>query len=73
MVLNVNNINYFEKSDGWDIVKFYFKYYGLVRHQIDSFDHFIQNSIQEIIDDMPPIIMIKNVNSTQFQKKIIKK
>jgi DNA-directed RNA polymerase II subunit RPB2 len=29
--------------------------------------------MQEIIDDMPPIIMIKNVNSTQFQKKNNKK
>ena len=73
MISKVNNVKYFEESDGWDIVKFYFKYYGLVRHQIDSFDHFIQNSMQEIIDDMPPIIMIKNVNSTQFQKKNNKK
>ena len=30
---------------------------GLVRQQLDSFDEFIQNTMQEIVDDSPDIVV----------------
>ena len=41
----------------WAIFKSFFQEKGLVRHQMDSFNDFIQNNMQEIVDDMPPIIV----------------
>ena len=33
----------------------YFDEKGLVRQQLDSFDEFIQMSVQRIVEDTPPI------------------
>lgn len=33
----------------------YFDEKGLVRQQLDSFDEFIQMSVQRIVEDAPPI------------------
>jgi len=41
----------------WVILKSFFYEKGLVRHQIDSFNDFIQNKMQELVDDMPPVIV----------------
>ena len=35
----------------------YFEEKGLVRQQLDSFDEFIQMSVQRIVEDTPPIEM----------------
>lgn len=35
----------------------YFDEKGLVRQQLDSFDEFIQMSVQRIVEDTPPIEM----------------
>ena len=51
-----NNQNSFFDEKLWNILKNFFQEKGLVRHQIDSFNDFIQNNMQEIVDDMPPII-----------------
>lgn len=42
-------------EDAWTVVNAYFKEKGLVRQQLDSFDEFINNSIQELVNDMPEI------------------
>jgi len=56
----------------WTILKKFFQEKGLVRHQIDSFNDFIQNNIQEIIDDMPPIVInIPFMDSPVSNEKII--
>jgi DNA-directed RNA polymerase beta subunit len=39
------------QEDAWVIINKYFETKGLVRQQLDSFDEFLQNSIQELIDD----------------------
>ena len=33
------------------VITAYFKEKGLVRQQLDSFDEFIQNTMQELVDD----------------------
>ncbi|XP_065578696.1 DNA-directed RNA polymerase II subunit RPB2 [Artemia franciscana] len=39
----------------WIVINAYFDEKGLVRQQLDSFDEFIQMSIQRIVEDTPPI------------------
>lgn len=46
------------QEDAWVIINKYFETKGLVRQQLDSFDEFLQNSIQELIDDAGEIKII---------------
>ncbi|KAH9507995.1 DNA-directed RNA polymerase II subunit RPB2 [Bulinus truncatus] len=39
----------------WIVINSYFDEKGLVRQQLDSFDEFIQMSVQRIVEDAPPI------------------
>lgn len=39
----------------WFFFSSYFDEKGLVRQQLDSFDEFIQMSVQRIVEDAPPI------------------
>lgn len=39
----------------WIVISSYFEEKGLVRQQLDSFDEFIQTSIQKIVEDSPTI------------------
>jgi hypothetical protein len=39
----------------WIIISSYFDEKGLVRQQLDSFDEFIQMSVQRIVEDTPQI------------------
>lgn len=39
----------------WIVISSYFDEKGLVRQQLDSFDEFIQTSIQRIVEGSPPI------------------
>jgi len=39
------------KVDAWAVISAYFEEKGLVRQQLDSFDEFIQNTMQELVDD----------------------
>ncbi|UYV80382.1 POLR2B, partial [Cordylochernes scorpioides] len=39
----------------WIVISSYFDDKGLVRQQLDSFDEFIQMSVQRIVEDTPPI------------------
>lgn len=45
------------QEDAWIVIDRYFEEKGLVRQQIDSFDEFITNTIQELIDDSGEIIV----------------
>lgn len=40
-----------QQQDAWDVINKYFDSKGLVGQQLDSFDEFIKNTIQETIDD----------------------
>lgn len=38
-------------QDTWEVISCYFHEKGLVRQQLDSFDEFIENTMQEIVDE----------------------
>jgi DNA-directed RNA polymerase II subunit RPB2 len=46
-----------DSSDVWTVIKAYFTERGLIRQHLDSFDLFINTSIQEVIDNSPDIIL----------------
>lgn len=50
-----------------NLLEDYFKKYGFVNHQIDSFNHYIQHDIQRIISEESDIVIQKNAD----QKYII--
>ena len=45
------------QEDAWVVINSYFDNRGLVRQQLDSFDQFILNSIQEMVDDSGHIVV----------------
>lgn len=47
----------------WKVVNAFFNENGAVRQQINSFNNFVQNSLQNIVDDMPPIIIFDEIQS----------
>lgn len=52
--LNVLKIDQFQEAC-WIVISSYFDEKGLVRQQLDSFDEFIQMSVQRIVEDSPMI------------------
>ncbi|UYV67212.1 POLR2B [Cordylochernes scorpioides] len=44
------------KKVAWNVIDAYFAQRGMVQHQIESFDHFVQESLQRIVLDLPPIV-----------------
>lgn len=44
-----------DPQDAWTVVTSYFKEKGLVRQQLDSFDEFVNNSMQELVNDCQEI------------------
>ena len=43
------------QEDAWAVITSYFEEKGLVRQQLDSFDQFIHNTMQEIVDEYADI------------------
>jgi len=43
------------KNDAWHVITSYFEEKGLVRQQLDSFDEFITNKLQEVVDEQLPV------------------
>lgn len=39
------------QEDAWSVISAYFDEKGLVRQQLDSFDEFVNNTMQELVDD----------------------
>lgn len=50
-------------DEPWTIISSYFQDKGLVQHQIDSFDEFMQNGIQDIIDE-EKILTVQQIDNT---------
>ena len=44
-------------ADAWPVINAFFEDQGMVRQQLDSFDEFVKNSMQEVVDDSPPVIV----------------
>jgi DNA-directed RNA polymerase II subunit RPB2 len=45
------------QEDCWSVINSFFAEKGLVRQQLDSFDEFIQNTMQELVDENSTIIL----------------
>ena len=45
------------QEDCWTIISCFFDAKGLVRQQLDSFDEFVQNTMQELVDENSDLIL----------------
>ena len=45
------------QEDCWTVINSFFDEKGLVRQQLDSFDEFIKNTMQEIVDENAMLIL----------------
>lgn len=45
------------QEDCWQIISSFFEEKGLVRQQLDSFDEFIQNTMQELVDENSNLVL----------------
>jgi DNA-directed RNA polymerase II subunit RPB2 len=51
-------------EDCWTVISSFFDEKGLVRQQLDSFDEFIQNTMQELIDESSELVLDQNAQYT---------
>lgn len=51
----------------WTVISSYFEEKGLVRQQLDSFDEFIQMSVQRIVEESPAIELQSEVTYTEAE------
>ena len=68
MVEDSQEIN---QEDCWTVISSFFREKGLVRQQLDSYDEFIQNTMQEIVDENSEIVVQTEVPDTGARKKYI--
>ena len=47
-----------KQEDAWAVISAYFEEKGLVRQQLDSFDEFIMNTMQEIVDECSTLHLV---------------
>jgi DNA-directed RNA polymerase II subunit RPB2 len=45
------------QEDSWAVISAFFEEKGLVRQQLDSFNEFVSNTMQEIIDEASEIVV----------------
>jgi DNA-directed RNA polymerase II subunit RPB2 len=45
------------QEDCWTVISSFFAEKGLVRQQLDSFDEFVQNTMQELVDENSHLIL----------------
>lgn len=45
------------QEDCWTVISSFFQEKGLVRQQLDSFDEFVQNTMQELVDENSDLIL----------------
>lgn len=50
-------MSFLSGEECWSVIDLYFKEKGLVRQQLDSFDSFINHTLQEIIDENKNVIL----------------
>jgi DNA-directed RNA polymerase II subunit RPB2 len=47
----------FSQEDCWTVITTFFDEKGLVRQQLDSFDEFVQNTMQELVDESSKLVL----------------
>jgi DNA-directed RNA polymerase II subunit RPB2 len=66
------NTTILNKDDIWNVIDTYFKTKGLVTHQIESFDEFLNIKINKIISDSHPIEIKYNLSDKSYILHTIK-
>jgi len=51
------NDDFLVQEDFWTIITAFFHEKGLVSQQLDSFDYFIENSLQEIVEENAQLVL----------------
>ena len=57
------------QEDCWEVISAYFEEKGLVRQQLDSFDEFIMNTMQEIVDESADIELVPEQQHNPLQQQ----
>ena len=55
---NISNENEIDEKHIWKIIRSHFETKGLIHHQIESFDNYINFGIQQVIDEESDILLI---------------
>jgi DNA-directed RNA polymerase II subunit RPB2 len=59
------------QEDCWTVISSFFHDKGLVRQQLDSFDEFVQNTMQEIVDENKNLVLqTVSGNSSEGDKAV---
>jgi DNA-directed RNA polymerase II subunit RPB2 len=45
------------QEDCWQVISSFFEEKGLVRQQLDSFDEFVQSTMQEVVDENAQLVL----------------
>nr|UXY87780.1 DNA-directed RNA polymerase II second largest subunit [Cryptomonas curvata] len=64
-----------EERDLLVLISSYFKENNIVKQQLESFNDFVQNKMQDIIDDMPPVVSVHQIdksNLSDFTNQLFK-
>ena len=61
------------QEDCWVVISSFFESKGLVRQQLDSFDEFIQNTMQEIVDENSRLMVETSGNVAGIDSELPKK
>ncbi|KAJ1987622.1 DNA-dependent RNA polymerase II [Dimargaris cristalligena] len=61
------------QEDCWNVISSFFEEKGLVRQQLDSFDEFIQNTMQELVDENYKLILQTTTQGTSVDSELIKR
>jgi DNA-directed RNA polymerase II subunit RPB2 len=61
------------QEDCWVVISSFFESKGLVRQQLDSFDEFIQNTMQEIVDENSRLVVETSGNVAGIDSELPKK
>lgn len=63
---------YPNQEECWQIISTFFQEKGLVRQQLDSFDEFVQNTMQEIVDENASLVLSTPSQHTGAENDVTK-
>jgi DNA-directed RNA polymerase II subunit RPB2 len=58
------------QEDCWTVITSFFEEKGLVRQQLDSFDEFIENTMQEIVDQNCQLVLQTTTQHTGLDNDV---
>jgi DNA-directed RNA polymerase II subunit RPB2 len=58
------------QEDCWTVISAFFAEKGLVRQQLDSFDEFIQNTMQELVDENSTLMLQSTTPSNEGETTV---